>query len=187
MDQKVRIRLKKKLADVSATPETKNRSIKADRESRVMNTVTNVSIILMGMLMGGFSEMMTSMTSAFAGGIAEAVGGQEAGEKARSEINKELPKINTEMKKVVSDMRKDIYLQMEQKKEKITPILSNPIFDKGPEIVDAYDFGIPKLTEQLDDEVLAQYTYLLLSENATFAKMFGELSEWMKSLPQEKL
>jgi hypothetical protein len=54
-----------------------------NRESKIMNTVINTSIILMITLMGGFSELMVGVTGAFASGMAEAVGGQEAGEKVR--------------------------------------------------------------------------------------------------------
>ena len=154
-----------------------------NRESKIMNTVINTSIILMITLMGGFSELMVGVTGAFASSMAEAVGGQEAGEKVRSEINQKLPEVTDEMKNMLSDMRKDIYLQMKEKRMEMKPFLSDKIFDKGPLLVESYDFGIPKLTLQLDDAALAQYTYLLISEDGTFAKLFGELGDWMKSLP----
>jgi len=154
-----------------------------NRESKIMNTVINTSIILMSTLMGGFSELMVGMTGAFVSGMAEAVGGQEAGDKVRSEVNQKLPEVTDEMKNMISEMRKDIYLQMEKKRMEMKPFLSDKIFDKGPLLVESYDFGIPKLTLQLDDAALAQYTYLLISEDGTFAKLFGELTDWMKSLP----
>ena len=63
-------------------------------------------------------------------------------------------------------------------------MLSDRIFDKGPEIVDVYEFGLPKLTEELDDETIAEYAKLLVQEDKYFTEMFGELTAWMNSLPQ---
>ena len=68
--------------------------------------------------------------------------------------------------------------------EAITPLLADRIFDKGPEIVDVYEFGMSKLTEELDDETIAEYAKLLVQEDKYFTEMFGELSAWMNSLPQ---
>jgi hypothetical protein len=39
-------------------------------------------------------------------------------------------------------------------------------------------------TQKLDDYTLAQYTYLLLSEDATFGELFSALGDWLNSLPQ---
>ena len=43
---------------------------------------------------------------------------------------------------------------------------------------------LTKLTEELDDNTIAQYAYLLVSEDPNFGKMFGELTEWMNTLPK---
>jgi len=88
------------------------------------------------------------------------------------------------MKLMISDIRKGLYEQMEQKRKVIAPLISEPVFDLGPETIEKYDFGIPKLTQELDDSTLAQYTYLLLSEDAKFGELFGLLGDWMNSLPQ---
>ena len=62
--------------------------------------------------------------------------------------------------------------------------MSDPMFDLGPQKVDAYDFGMPKLSSRLDDETLAQYSYLLTSEDATFTELFGKLIDWLNNLPK---
>ncbi len=62
--------------------------------------------------------------------------------------------------------------------------MADQVFDVGPQKVDNYDFGIPKLSEHLDDDTLAQYTYLLVSEDATFAELFRQLMDWLNSLPK---
>lgn len=157
--------------------------IQSIREQKIMNAVTNTTIILMGTLMGSFSEVMVGMTDAMASGMAEAFGGKEAGEQVKSEMANATPKVNEEMKKIVSEMRKDMYKQMEQKRKEIEPLLSDKAFDKGPMLIEASEFGIPKLTEELDDDALAQYSYLLVSEDEKFAKLFSGLTEWLQSLP----
>ena len=157
--------------------------VKTIREKRIMNAVVNTSIILMGTLMGGFAELFMNASGAMASGMAEAIGGEEAGEEVSQEVKQKLPEVNDKMRAMMSDMRKDIYLQIEQKRKEIEPFLSDPVFDVGPKKIDEYDFGLPKLTEELDDDALAQYTYLLVSEDATFAELFGALSEWINTLP----
>ncbi len=159
------------------------REVKTIREKRIMNAVVNTSIILMGTLMGGLSEMFMSTTGAMPSGIVEAIGGEKAGEEVRQRVNQKLPEVNEKIRAMMSDMRKDIYLQIEQKRKEIEPFLSDPMFDVGPKKINEYDFGLPKLTEELDDDTLAQYSYLLVSEDATFAELFKALSEWINTLP----
>ena len=159
-------------------------SVELNREDKIMNTIVNTSILLMSTLMGGFNELMVNVTSEMASGMTEAFAGEKAGKEAREKIKQKLPEVNDKMRAMISDMRKDIYLQMEQKNKEIAPFMTDPVFDLGPQKVDAYDFGIPKLSSQLDDETLAQYSYLLVSEDATFAELFGQLMDWLNSLPK---
>jgi uncharacterized membrane protein len=159
------------------------KEVKTIREKRIMNAVVNTSIILMGTLMGGFTELVMNASGAMASGMAEALGGEEAGREVRQGVKQKLPEVNDKMKAMMSDMRKDIYLQIEQKRKEIEPFLSDAVFDVGPKKIDEYNFGLPKLTEELDDDALAQYTYLLVSEDATFAELFIALSEWINTLP----
>jgi len=84
---------------------------------------------------------------------------------------------------MMSEMRAGIYEQIEQKRQEIEPFLSDPVFDLGPRKIDEYEFGLPKLSEELDDAALAQYVLLLESEDAKFGELFKFLSEWMNSLP----
>ena len=63
-------------------------------------------------------------------------------------------------------------------------MLSDPAFDDGPKIIEKYDFKLPKLTQELDDNALAHYSQLLVSEDPRFAKMFRELTKWINSLPK---
>lgn len=153
------------------------------REARIMNTVANVSIILMGTLMGGFSELMVNATGAMASGMAEAFGGEQAGDEVREKVNQEKPEVVEKIRGMMSEMRAGIYEQIEQKRKQIVPFLSDPVFDLGPRKIDEYEFGLPKLTEELDDAVLAQYVLLLEREDEKFGELFKALSDWMNSLP----
>lgn len=73
---------------------------------------------------------------------------------------------------------------MREKRQEFESLLSDPAFDVGPRIIEKYDFKLPKLTEEIDDNALSQYSQLLLSEDVGFAKMFKELAEWIGSLPK---
>jgi hypothetical protein len=161
----------------------KPENVEPSRERKIMNTIMNTSVILMGTLMGGFGELMVNVTGEIASGTAEAFSGEEAGKEIRREAKQKLPEVNNQMRTMMSEMRKDIYAQMEQKEKEILPFLADPVFDEGLRKVDSYDFGIPKLSTELDDDTLAQYTYLLVSEDATFAEFFQGLTNWMNSLP----
>lgn len=155
-----------------------------DRAEKVMNTITNTSIIMMSTLMGGLTQVMMETMGTMASGIAGAIGGEEAGEEVSNEFEQKRPEVDEKMKEMISEVRRDVYAQLDQKREEIEPHLSDPAFDLGPEIVDGYDFGLPKLTEELDDGSLVQYSQLLVSEEPNFTEMFGKLTEWMNSLPK---
>ena len=157
---------------------------KTGRERKIMNAVVNTNIILVGTLMGGITEAMMNATRTVASGMAGAVGGEEAGKKVSREFKQRLPEVDGKMKAMIADVRKDLYVQIEQKKKEIKPFLSDPVFDIGPKRIEEHDFKLPKLTEELDDRTLAQYTRLVVSENPSFTKMFRELTNWMNTLPK---
>lgn len=155
-----------------------------ERARKIMNTMMNTSIILMITLLDGFAQTMLEATGVMAAGMAEAVGGEESGEEVANELEQRIPEAKEQMKAMISEVRKDIYEQMDRKKGEIEPMLADKAFDAGPEIVDIYEFGLPKLTEELDDDIIAQYAQLLVQEDRYFTEMFGELTKWINTLPQ---
>jgi hypothetical protein len=157
---------------------------KPDREKKIMNSIVNMTIILMSTMMGAFTEIMVKTTGTLVSGMAGALGGEETEKEVSEEVKQKLPEVDEKMKIMISDIRKDVYVQLEQKSKKIAPLLSDPIFDVGPKTIEKYDFKLPKLTEELDDDTLAQYTQLLVSENPNFRKMFKKLASWMNNLPK---
>src|SRR5665647_369702 len=148
-------------------------------EDKIIYAMANTSVILMSIMMGAFSQVIGSTMGAMASGMAEAMGGKEASDKVDQEIKQELPEVDAKMKTMISDLRKDIYAQMKQKRQELKQMLFDPTFEVGPKIIEKYDFNLPKLTQELDDNALTQYSQLLISENVNFAKMFKELTEWM--------
>jgi hypothetical protein len=157
---------------------------KTEREEKIMSAMVNTSVILMSTMMGAFTQVMLNVTAAMASGMAGAMGGEEAGEKVNEEIKQNLPEVDEKMKAMISDLRKDIYAQMGQKRKEIEPLLSDPVFEVGPKIIEKYDFKLPKLTQELDDAALAGYSQLLVSGDPRFAKMFMQLAKWINSLPK---
>ena len=171
----------------------KNQTTKADhsalqsemnRENKIMNSMINVSVILMSTMMCAFTNVMMNATSSLASGMAEAVGGKENGDKVNEEIKQNLPEVDAKMKAMISDIRRDIYAQMRQKKQEMKLMFSDPVFDIGPKIIEKYDFKLPKLSQKLNDNELAQYSKLLVNEDLRFVKMFKELTQWINSLPK---
>ena len=134
--------------------------------------------------MGAFTQVMISSTSAMASGISGALGGKEAEDKVSEDFKHKMPEIDEKMKKLISDIRKDVYAQLNQKIKEVKPILSNPAFDGGLRIVENHDFKLPKLTQELDDNAIAGYIQLIMSEDPTFADTFKQLASWLNSLPQ---
>jgi hypothetical protein len=153
-------------------------------EDKIIYAMANTNVILMSTMMGAFTQVIGSTMGDMASGMAQAMGGEEASNKVNQEIKQGLPEVDAKMKSVTSDLRKDIYAQMKQKKQMLEQMLSNPTFEVGPKIIEKYDFNLPKLTQELNDEVMSQYSQLLVSEDVRFAKMFKELTEWINSLPK---
>jgi len=178
---------KKKVSNTkNQTPETKDTALqsKGDHEDKIINSMVNTSVLLMSTIMGAFEQVIVNATGAMASGMAEAIGGKEAGDQLNQEIKQKLPEVDEKIKAMISDIQKDIYSQMRQKKQEIEPLLSDPLFEAGPKIIEKYYFKLPKLSKKLDDNTLAQYVQLLISEDKQFAKMFKELTEWINSLPK---
>ncbi len=158
--------------------------LKENRENIIINSIANTSIILMSTMMGAFTQIIVNMTDSMASGIAEVMGGKESGNKISREIKRNLPEVDQKSEAMISDIRKEIYSQMSQKKQEMKLLLSDPAFDVGPKIISEYDFNLPKLSEELDDNALAKYSKLLINEDMRFAEMFKALTEWLSALPK---
>jgi len=156
----------------------------SERSTRILNTMMNTSIVIMSAMMGGMAQSMVEATGEMASEMVSEMEGEGAGKGIKEELSHKAPEVEEQMKEMISDVRRDIYSQMAQKKMEIEPLISDPAFDLGPEIVERYDFGVPKLTEELDDSSFAVYVQLLTREDQRFSEMFQHLTDWLNSLPK---
>lgn len=94
------------------------------------------------------------------------------------------PAVRAEIESIFSSIREEMSSQWPKEASAFKRYVSNPAFDKGVEVVERHDFGRPRLTEKLSDEVLASYVFLLQSGDKEMGGMFRELAEWRGSLPK---
>jgi len=165
------------------------------RDEKLENLIMNHSMVFMGMFEETFSTLAEKMTEAMAigtGAIADALAGASSSRSEGSgtsgvgkKVQKEIaPEVRTQIGHVLSGIREEMAEQWPKNASAFKQYISSPAFDKGIEIVEKYDFGRPKLTEKLSDEVLASYVFLVQSGNPEIGNMFKELSEWQSSLPK---
>ena len=164
------------------------------RDEKLENLIKNHSMILMGMFEEAFSTIAEKMTDVMAAGtaaMAEALGGASGGSEGSgaNNVTKKLkgglaPEVRMQLGHIFSEIREEMESQWPKNASVFKQYISSPAFDKGIKIVEKYDFGRPRLTEELSDEVLASYVFLVQSGNAEIGKMFKELSEWQSGLPK---
>ncbi len=158
--------------------------IKTDRAQRILNSLMNTTILLMSQMMGIFSQVLVGTIGAVATEMTTAFAGEEEGQRVEQEMQQKLPEVDEKMKATISEMRNDIYAQIGQNRNEIEPYFSDVVYDRGPEIIEKYDFGLPRLTEELNDDTIAQYSLLIAKEDPRFMEMFTGLLDWMNSLPK---
>jgi len=158
------------------------------RDEKLENLIMNHSMIFMGMFEEAFTTLAEKMTAAMAigaGAIADALAGSSSAAGVGKNVRKEIaPEVRNQIGHVFAGIREEMAEQWPKSASVFKQYISTPAFDKGIAIVEKYDFGRPKLTEKLSDEVLASYVFLVQSGNAEIGKMFKELSEWQSGLPK---
>lgn len=160
----------------------------SDEEEKIIYALVNTGLILTCSMMSGITKATVNMAGEMNSGIANAIGKKEVADEIKSEIKEKMPEVDVKLKSMYSDMRKNIYSQIDENKKKITDSysLSDPIFKEGLKIIEKYNFNLPKLTGELEDETLEKYMWLLTSNDANFSEMFKVLVRWMNSLPKDK-
>lgn len=148
------------------------------RDEKVENLVTNFSMIMMGMFEGVFAAMAEGLAEAMSG-AAEALSGKQ------SAISKsEKAEMDAKLRGVFAGLRKEVSEGFANKGKEFKAFIKDPTFDKGVEIVESHDLGLPRLTEHLSDDDLARYVVLVQKEDSKLAKMMAELGEWQKTTPR---
>jgi hypothetical protein len=170
---------------------TKERTIKTvqatamDRETKILNILCNTSILLMSALTEAFSDFFTGLSKEMVHALTTSMG---VSEEKTMDMNTEMNTLKRELPKQMMEqmvtLKADMAKQLQVKKQEIGKIIADPAFDKGITIAEKYDFGLPPLTQELDEISLLRYIALMKAEHPVFLKMFQELVEWMKSVPQ---
>jgi hypothetical protein len=157
------------------------------RETKILNLICNTSILLMSIMTEAFTDVFSKLSKEMITAITTGIGAPTSTIK---EIHGETEKIQNELPKQMREqlltMKTDITTQMRDKKEKFESIITDRRFDEGIAIVERYNFNFPKLSCDLDERSLLGYLALLQENNEQCTKMFQELLEWMKDLPQPK-
>ena len=151
-------------------------------------------MIFMGMFEEAFGEIAEKMTEVLALGtaaIAEALGAtasisgdSKIVDHASTIKDETVPVVRKEIRQMFKEFRVELDSQWPKDANVFKRFISDQRFDKGIEIVEKYDFGIPRLTDKVSDEVLATYILLLKNGNQELGKMFNELGDWQAGLPK---
>lgn len=168
----------------------KNTSLKQDnpdRDTQILNIINNTTILLVSMMTEAMTNVFTTLSKEMMTAMSKGFGAPEESAKDIQRTTDDLErKIPEELHKQLHEMKTDITKQMNEKKEQIAPLLSDKRFDRGIEIVQRYEFNLPRLTCDLDERSLLGYLALLNRDDEQFTKMFKELLEWMNNLPQQE-
>jgi len=153
------------------------------RDEKLENLIVNHSMIFMGIFDEAFSAIADKMTEASGEGMSgfNSSGTADLGRKAGKDVS---PEVRTQIGYAFSGIREEMASEWPKDASVFAQYVSSAAFDKGIQIVEKYDFGRPKLTEKLTDEVLASYVFLLQSGNKELGKMFKELADWQSGLPK---
>jgi hypothetical protein len=165
------------------------------RDERLENLIMNHSMIFMGMFEEDFFTLADKMTEVLAEGTAAMAQALAHGESSApqgsrtAKVGKKVkatlaPEVRMQIESLFSGIREEIASQWPKNARVFKQYVSSPAFDKGIDIVEKYDFGRPRLTEKLSDEILASYVFLLQSGDKELGRMFKELAEWQASLPR---
>ena len=147
------------------------------REERLENLLMNHSMIFMGVFEETLTALADRMVDAPSGSNRSGV---SASNKAKDGV---APEVRAQISEVFSGIREETSSERTRDRRAFERYVSDPAFDKGLEIVEKYDFGRPKLTARLSDDVLASYVFLLLSGDKELGRMFKEIAEWKAGLP----
>jgi len=155
------------------------------RERKILNVICNTTILLMSIMTEAFTSIFSKLSKDM---ITVITTGLDAPADTIKEVHEETNNIQNELPKQIKEqllaMKVDVTAQMKEKKEKFTSLIGDKRFDEGIAIVERYNFNLPKLSCDLDERSLLGYMALLQQNNEQFTKMFQELLDWMKNLPQ---
>jgi hypothetical protein len=152
-----------------------------DRETKILNLLCNTSLVLMTMITEAFSQVFTNLTKEMVTAFTTSFGAPQDTSRNIDDLQKNLPDT---LRKELMIMKKDLQKQLNEKRQDLGPLLSDPRFDTGITIAERITLPLPLLTQDLDERSLFSYLVLLQTNDPQITTMFKELFEWMNTLPQ---
>jgi hypothetical protein len=152
-----------------------------DRETKILNLLCNISLLLMMLITEAFSEIFTNISKEMITAITTSLGSAEDSTKNIEDLQKKLP---THLRDELMTMKNDLIKQLTEKRKELGSLLEDPRFDIGITIVERTPLPLPQLTQDLDERFFLSYLVLLQTNDPRFSTMFQELLEWMKTIPQ---
>jgi hypothetical protein len=156
-----------------------------DRETKILNLMCNTSILLMSLMTEAFAGLFSEMADGMVQAVTASLG---ASEEYTKENNEKLQSLKTKIPQQVREqmigMKADISTQLQAKKHDLEAAIADPSFDRGITIAESYRTQLPALTRDLNELSLLGYLALLKANDPQCTKMFQELVEWMKTVPQ---
>jgi hypothetical protein len=132
-----------------------------------------------------FTDIFTKLSKEMITAISTGLGApKDALKEIHGETDNRQKEFSKQMRQQLLEVKTDITTQLKEKKEKLASIIADKRFDEGIAIVERYKFSLPQLSCDLDERSFFGYITLLQENDEQFNKMFQELLEWMKNLPQ---
>jgi len=164
-----------------AQPDNHPKSNQEEREAKILNLLCNTSLVLMTMLTEAVSQVFTSITKEMVTALSTGMGSSQDVSASLNDLEKNIPE---KLRAELMTMKNDLQKQLNEKKQELTGLLSDPRFDEGIAIAERASVSLPKLTQDLDERALFGYLALLQAEDPAVSAMFKDLFEWMNSLPK---
>lgn len=152
-----------------------------DRETKILNVICNTSLLFMVAITEAFSEAFVNLSKEMMTALTANLDPGKNHTKSIDDLHVQLPK---HLREEIITMKGDLTKQLSEKKQELGPLLADPRFDAGIDIVERNPLPLPKLTQNLDERSLLGYLALLQAQDPRFTSMFQELLAWMKTLPQ---
>lgn len=162
-------------------PDNHPKSNQEDRETKILNLLCNTSLVLMTMLTEAVSQVFTSITKEMVTALSTGMGSSQDVSASLNDLEKNIPE---KLRAELMTMKNDLQKQLNEKKQELSGLLSDPRFDEGIAIAERASVSLPKLTQDLDERALFGYLTLLQAEDPPVSAMFKDLFEWMNSLPK---
>lgn len=135
------------------------------RLKAVLNMVVNSSVLMMTAMTTGMTSAMGEVAAVMDEAISGAFGaeaGKKSGDELRSEIkNNATAREIEELKKSLADMTAQITRKIvaftEEDRAEFLEDINHESYDKAFDAINKADFGLPKITESLDEVALSKY------------------------------